>query len=360
MCYRIGVMPTLVKQSDKSQISDRENEKFMQLALVEGRKGLGLTTPNPPVGAVIVNEHGRVIGRGWHQKAGGPHAEIIAIEKAAETHGRAALKGSSLYVTLEPCSTQGKTPPCCDAIVEAGIKKVFFGTTDPNPDNSDGAVPILKKKGIEVASGICEDDAIYLIRFFKRHIETGRPYVIAKTAMTLDGHTTLPPGKGQWISSLESRDDVQYLRRQCDAILVGGETVRADNPMLTLRGKYAEGRDQPQRVVLTAVKGLPEDAKLFNDEHADNTQIYHGLSFDKVLDDLGKRGITSVLLESGGRLFSHGIGLKMIDEVVFYMAPIIGGGDNKLMPVNGLIAELEDLTVDRIGPDVRITGRIVK
>ncbi len=351
---------TQVKLPETSPFSNSEKERFMQIALVEGRRGLGLTRPNPPVGAVIVDRNGRLLGKGWHRKAGTAHAEVVAMQDAICRFGPDCLVGASMFVTLEPCSSHGRTPPCCQAIIDAGIRRVYIGTTDPNPLHAGAAIPLLGEAGITVSVGICRDDAEYLIRFFKRRIETGRPYVIAKTAMTLDGHTTLPPGHGQWISSLESRDDVQYLRRQCDAILVGGETVRADDPMLTLRGRYAEGRDQPERIVLTAVKGLPEEAKVFNDEFADRTHVYHGIPLDKVLDDLGKREISSVLLESGGRLFSHGIGRQLIDEVVFYMAPILGGGDNKLMPVNGLMAELEDLTVDRIGPDIRITGRVKK
>lgn len=332
----------------------------MQLALLEGRKGLGLTSPNPPVGAVIVDNDGTILGRGFHSKAGTAHAEVKAINDAYEKLGPDRIRGANIFVTLEPCSTQGKTPPCCDAIIRSGIRRVFVGAIDPNPAHAGAAVSILNEAGVDIVTGILEDDAEYLIRFFRRRMETGRPYIIAKTAMTLDGRTTLPPERGQWISSLESRDDVQHLRRQCDAIMVGGETVRTDDPMLTLRGKYAEGREQPERIVVTAVKNLPLSAKLFNDAHADRTHVYHGQPLERVLDDLGKRGICSVLMESGGSLFSHAIGRKLIDEVVFYMAPIIGGGSNTVMPINGIMADIEDLNVEMIGPDIRVTGRIVK
>lgn len=332
----------------------------MQLALLEGRKGLGLTSPNPPVGAVIVSDDGKVLSRGFHARAGAAHAEAKAIEDAIKNVGPDRIRGANLFVTLEPCSTHGKTPPCCDAVIRSGIRRVFIGAIDPNPAHAGAAVSILSEAGVAVATGILEEDAEYLIRFFRRRVETGRPWVIAKTAMTLDGHTTLPPGRGQWISSLESRDDVQHLRRQCDAIMVGGETVRTDNPMLTLRGDYAKGREQPERIVVTAVKNLPSDAKVFNDEFAHRTHVYHGQPLEKVLDDLGKRGICSVLMESGGCLFSHAIGRKLVDEVVFYMAPILGGGPNTLIPVKGIMADLEDLTVQMIGPDIRVTGRVVK
>lgn len=332
----------------------------MQIALLEGRKGLGLTSPNPPVGAVIVDREGRIISKGFHARAGTAHAEVVAINNALESVGPDPIRGASLFVTLEPCSTTGRTPPCCDAIIRAGIRHVFAATSDPHPAHNGAARDILVERGVSYCQGILEEDARYLIRFFERRITRGLPWVIAKTAMTLDGHTTLPPERGQWISSLESRDDVQQLRRQCDAILVGGETVRKDNPMLTLRGKYAEGREQPERIVVTAMKDLPPHARIFNDEHAHRTHVYHGQPLEKVLEDLGKRGICSVLMESGGSLFSHAIARKLIDEVVFYIAPLIGGGDHVVMPVNGVMADLTDLTVDRIGPDIRITARVVK
>jgi diaminohydroxyphosphoribosylaminopyrimidine deaminase/5-amino-6-(5-phosphoribosylamino)uracil reductase len=353
-------MRTELKPKQRNPFSEKDRENFMQQALLEGRKGLGLTSPNPPVGAVIVNDEGKILGRGFHARAGTGHAEVNAINDVIAKTGPEGTKGTNLFVTLEPCSTHGRTPPCCESIIRAGIKRVFIGTMDPNPDHAGAADSILKEAGITVVSGILQEDADYLIRFFRRRVETGLPWVIAKTAMTLDGHTTLPPERGQWISSLESRDDVQQLRRQCDAILVGGETVRTDDPMLTLRGKYAEGREQPERIVVTAVKDLPLMARIFNDEFANRTHVYHGKPLEKVLEDLGSRGICSVLMESGGSLFSHAIGRKLIDEVVFYMAPIIGGGPNTVMPVNGIMADIEDLTVQMVGPDIRVTGRVVK
>ena len=283
-------MPKVESATKESPTSQADRERFMSIALLEGRKGLGLTSPNPPVGAVLVDSDDRILGKGYHLRAGTPHAEIHAINNATEQFGAEALRGADLYVTLEPCSTEGRTPACCDAIIEAGIGRVFVGTTDPNPDHAGAAIPILKEAGIEVSVGLLEEDANYLIRFFRRRIETGLPWVIAKTALTLDGHTTLPPERGPWISSEQSREDVQFLRRQVDAILVGGETVRADNPRLTLRGKFAEGREQPERIVVTATKDLPQDAGLFNDEFADRTHVYHGQPLEKVLKDLGKAG----------------------------------------------------------------------
>lgn len=355
-------MSSIVSQKNQQSLpfTEKQRTEFMQMALLEGRKGLGLTSPNPPVGAVIVDANGNVLGKGFHSKAGTAHAEVKAINEISERLGPDALRGSSLFVTLEPCSTTGKTPPCCEAIIRSGIRHVLVSSTDPWPGHEGSAEEVLTEKGVSYTSGLLQEDGDYLIRFFRRRVETGLPWVIAKTAMTIDGHTTLPAERGQWISSLESRDDVQQLRRQCDAILVGGETVRQDDPMLTLRGKYAEGREQPERIVVTAIKDLPLSAKLFNDEFAERTQVYHGEPLEKVLEDLGSRGISAVLMESGGSLFSHAIGRKLIDEVVFYLAPIIGGGDKTIMPIPGVMADLEELQVDRIGPDVRITARVIK
>ncbi len=338
---------------------DQTDEEFMRLAIAEGRKGLGVTLPNPPVGAVITDGR-EILGKGWHQKAGEAHAEVNAIRDAVERHGAEAIRGKTLYVSLEPCSTEGRTPPCVKAVFDAGLARVVIGCRDPNPAHAGAGITELNLAGVEVKSSVCEDEAKRLVRFFAKHITTGRPYVIAKTAMTLDGRTTLPAEHGQWISSPQSREDVQRLRRQIDAILVGGETLRVDNPKLTLRGEYADGREQPLRVVLTAEKNLPEDHHLFTDEFSDRTEVFYGASLSKTLDKLGGRGITSVLLESGGRLFSHGIANGLIDEAVFYIAPIIGGGEKRVMPGDGAMANLEDMFITRVGPDLRVSGLITK
>ncbi len=342
---------------------ESSDDSLMLLALSEAEQGLGLTSPNPPVGAVIVKDE-TILGKGWHRKAGGPHAEIEALRDAREKFGSESIRDSSIFVTLEPCSTHGKTPPCVEAIIEAGIGRVVIGCLDPNPAHSGSASSILKKVGVDVVAGVCEEQARHLIRFFSRHIVTGLPYVIAKTATTLDGRTTLPKEMGQWISSKESREDVQALRRQMDAVLVGGETMRVDNPRLTIRGENAAGRDtQPLRVVLTSrPDDLPKNHHLFTDEFADRTQIFSGNSLATVLADLGRQGVTSVLLESGGRLFAQGMAEGLIDEVVLYIAPMIGGGTTRLMPQanDNLLTHLETVSVEKIGPDTKITAQIVK
>ncbi|MDF1860966.1 MAG: bifunctional diaminohydroxyphosphoribosylaminopyrimidine deaminase/5-amino-6-(5-phosphoribosylamino)uracil reductase RibD [Verrucomicrobiales bacterium] len=333
-----------------------DDERYLRAALEQGEKGLGRTSPNPAVGAVIVRK-GEIIGRGWHRKAGGAHAEVEAIQDAVANVGREALDGSAIYVTLEPCSTQGKTPPCVQAILDAGIARVVTGATDPNPAHAGAGFEILRKAGVEVTTGVLVEEANHLIRYFAKRITTGLPFVIAKTAATLDGRTTLGPGQSQWISSSESREDVQRLRRECDAILVGGETLRQDNPSLTRRRRDIVDSEQPLRVVLTSDEALPEGHSLFTDEHKDRTRVYLGISLRESLIQLAGEGVNAVLLESGGRLLGHALEDQLVDEVVLYLAPKLGGGATRLLPVDNVLTNLGDLDVAKIGRDLRIVGR---
>ena len=335
------------------------DKNYMAEALADGAKGLGLTSPNPPVGAIIVSE-GVIIGRGWHKVAGGPHAEIVALGDAERKFGPDAARGATLYVTLEPCSTQGRTPPCTAALLAAGLKRVVVGTVDPNPAHAGAGLEILRGAGIEVVTPVLEKEAQDLIRFFTRHITTGLPWVIAKSAITLDGRTTLPPGFGSWVSSKAARDDVQSLRRQCDAILVGGETFRRDDPALTLRGKWSKGRIQPWRVILTADPDLPEHYQMFTDNHTNRTLVHEGISLQESLTRLAKVGVTSVLLESGGRLLSHALSEGFVNEMVLYLAPTLGGGDHHLISGEGILGTLSEMEVAMVGPDVRIRGRVMR
>lgn len=335
------------------------DEHHMREALAAGAKGLGTTSPNPPVGAVVVRD-GEVIGRGWHERAGEAHAERRALADVFARHGAGAARGATLYVTLEPCSTHGRTPPCTDAILEAGISRVVVSATDPNPVHAGGGLDLLSAAGVEVTTGILEKEGRDLIRFFARHITTGRPWVIAKTAATLDGRTTLPEGMGQWISNEASREDVQSWRRQCDAILVGGETFRRDNPALILRGIWAEGRQQPWRVVLCASGDLPATHRLFTDEHRERTIVHTGLTLAESLDRLGGLGVCAVMLESGGRLLAQALGEGLVDEVILYFAPLLGGGTSRLFPLDGLVARIEDPEYLAIGDNLRVRGRIAK
>lgn len=332
-----------------------EDRTWMQIALHEGRKGLGLTSPNPSVGAVLVKKD-QILGKGWHRQAGGPHAEIVAIEDALQRHSAADVKGATLYVTLEPCSTTGKTGACTEAIRSHKVGRVVVGAIDPNPAHAGAGIEILRKARIAVSTGCREDEALKLIRFFAKHITTGRPHVIAKSAITLDGRTVLRSQDGSWITGKAALEDVQRLRREVDAILVGGETVRRDNPRLTLRGDYAKDRPQPWRVILTATRDLPADAHLLTDEHKDRTMIFHGASLDRTLEILGEKGICSVLIESGGRLFAHALANDLLDEVVLYIAPLIGGGETRLMPLHQTVADLTQVDYQTFGRDLRVTG----
>jgi diaminohydroxyphosphoribosylaminopyrimidine deaminase/5-amino-6-(5-phosphoribosylamino)uracil reductase len=336
-----------------------EDERHMREALAAGAQGLGTTSPNPPVGALIVRD-GEILGRGWHERAGGPHAERHALADAERRHGPGSARGATLYVTLEPCSTHGRTPPCTEAILGAGIGRVVVSATDPNPVHAGAGLDLLRAAGVEVTTGVLEDEGRDLIRFFARHITTGMPWVIAKTAATLDGRTTLPEGMGPWISNEAAREDVQSWRKQCDAILVGGETFRRDNPALTLRGRWAEGRPQPWRVVLTSDRNLPSTHRLFTDEHRERTLVHEGISLRESLGLLGQRGVTSVMMESGGRLLGHAIAEGLVDEVILYLAPVLGGGGTRLIPVEGLVARLDRIESLPIGDNLRVRGRVAK
>lgn len=323
---------------------------WMARALEEGARGLGKTSPNPAVGAVLVRG-GELIGCGWHRKAGQPHAEVEAIRSA-----RQDPKGATLYVTLEPCSTTGRTPPCVEAIVKAGIKRVVFGIVDPNPAHSGKGLEVLRQSGIQVTGPVLEEKAADLIRYFSRWIVSGLPYVIAKTGMTLDGRITPARGAG-WITGEQAREDVQRLRSEVDAILVGGETIRVDNPRLTLRGIYAAGREQPLRVVVTRSGNLPQTARVFTDEHRGRTRVFHVEHLGEVLHSLGQSGVCSVLLECGGRLMGEAFQRELVDEVCFYVAPRIGGGTRRAVESEGFEVALDEMKVSRFGPDLQIRAK---
>ncbi len=330
------------------------DEAFMREALAEAKKGLGFTHPNPAVGAVIVKAN-RIVARGWHRAAGGPHAEIAAIRNAART------RGTTLYVTLEPCSTQGRTPPCTEAIIRAGFSRVVYGATDPNPRHAGRAGHLLEKAGIAVTAGMLSGECAALNAGWNKWIATGRPYVIAKAGMSLDGRINSPP-EHRWITCAASRRDAMKLRARAQAILVGAETVRADDPQLTIRG--ARRREQPLRVVWTRSGKLPLTAKLFTDEFRDRTLVFHNQSLRSILAELGKRGVASVLIEGGARVLGEAFDRRLVDEVNFYLAPLLIGGP---VPVTGgrgagsmdQAIPLENTTFTRIGPDVKLSGRVI-
>jgi len=336
----------------------------MRAALAEAARGLGHTSPNPAVGSVVVREVGgalQVVGSGWHHRAGLPHAEIEALRSLASP---ALAEGATLYVTLEPCSTHGRTPPCSQAILEAGIRRVVIGTLDPNPAHAGRAVGILRAAGVEVVCGVLENECRRLNLAFNKWIVTRMPWVIAKAGFSLDGRITRPADAPRWITNSASRADTHRLRTQVDAILVGGETLRVDNPQLTLRGlPQDEEFKQPWRVVVSRSGNLPSDATVFTDEHRERTLVFAGRTLRSVLEELGQREVTSVLIEGGMRVLGEAFDEQFVDQVCFYVAPLILGGPK--LVTGGLgsgetreAPQIIDPRYERFGDDLRLTGEV--
>lgn len=337
-----------------------DDERWMRRALEEAARGIGKTAPNPAVGSVIVRD-GVELGAGWHRRAGMPHAEREAIAAVVDLHGAEALRGATAYVTLEPCSTQGRTPACTAGLIEHGVVRVVYAVRDPNPAHAGGADAILQAAGIEVVSGVLETEARHLLRGFDKVQRTGLPWVIWKTAMSLDGRLTRPPGEGMWLTGEASRMEVQRLRAGVDGIVTSGETVRRDLPRLDLRDpQWLDGREQPWRVVISRRGGeLPQDAPLFTDAHRDRTRVWHGQDLHQVLREVvTELGVHTVLLECGGNLAGAFIDARLIDEVVAFAAPMLCGGDISAAGGQGLPSgvTLEDVRFGRFGDDVMMRG----
>jgi len=330
------------------------DEKFMRAALKEAKKALGQTSPNPAVGAVLVIDN-RIVARGHHREAGCGHAEIECLRNfSAPVPTRATL-----YVTLEPCSTAGRTAPCTDAIISAGIRKVVIGAIDVNPRHSGRGITQLRNAGLNVREGVLAEDCAQLNEAFNKWIVTGRPFVIAKCGMSLDGRLTRSPVEPRWITGSSARRHARELRAHVDAVLVGAETVRVDNPRLTVRG--AGQARQPWRIVLTRSGKLPRRARLFSDGLAAQTLIYKAKSLAGVLRDLGKRGITSVLIEGGGDVLGQALDARLIDKVQLYLGPILSAGSVVAFPGWGAdktadAVRLGRISYQRIGQSVCITG----
>ena len=337
------------------------DEGFMRLALREAERGRGHTSPNPAVGAVIVT-NGRVLSRGYHHRAGQPHAEIEALRAlGSETRAR----GATIYVTLEPCSTHGRTPPCTDAIRRAGFARVVIGATDPNPRHAGKAVAILEAAGIAVRTGVLSSECEELNCAFNRWIVTERPWVIAKAALTLDGRLTRPPDEDRWLSGPAARGEAHRLRAQVDAILIGAGTLRADNPRLTVRDvPNADPQRQPWRVVLTRGGDLPVTAHLFTDRWRERTLVYNRRTLRQVLTDLGRREVTSVLIEGGGQVLGQAFTQGLVNEVQFFLTPWLAAGPVSAaaggrfaLPRGSTLCETR---FERLGPDILISGQITR
>jgi diaminohydroxyphosphoribosylaminopyrimidine deaminase/5-amino-6-(5-phosphoribosylamino)uracil reductase len=330
------------------------DDQFMREALREATRSLGDTSPNPAVGAVLVLRN-RVLSRGRHRRAGLPHAEIECLR----SFKRGVPEAAALYVTLEPCSSVGRTGACTDAIIRAGVKSVVIGATDPNPRHRGRAIEVLRNAGIEVRTGVLAEECAVLNEAFNKWIATGIPFVIAKCGMSLDGRLTRPSREGRWITGTTARRHAHGLRARVDAILVGAETIRNDNPRLTVRN--GSRVRQPARVVITRSGKLPRGAHVFTDRFAKNTHVYRTETLPTVLADLGSKNITSVMVEGGGNLLGQALDQRLIDKLQIYLAPIMSGGGVVAFAAEGARSTLEAARLDRvkfekIGPDICVTG----
>ncbi len=329
----------------------------MRKTLRLAEKGWGTTSPNPMVGAIVVKDD-CLVGSGWHRKAGDKHAEVVALEDAGEQ-----ARGATLYVNLEPCCTRGRTPACTDAIIASGIKRVVAASLDPNPEHNGRGADLLRANGIEVVVGIESDKAESLNEAFFCWIQHGRPYVILKMAMTIDGKIATKNGESQWISCPASRNRAQKLRRWADAVMVGAETVRRDDPELTVRHPWNWAR-QPVRIVASRSGDLGDSPRVLGDGKA-ATQVVSFRSREECLEifnGLGNRDITAVLVEGGGELAGEMLSFGVVDKIVLFVAPRILGGRESRAVIGGpnpeeLIGkEVADIKIGRSGDDIVITG----
>jgi diaminohydroxyphosphoribosylaminopyrimidine deaminase / 5-amino-6-(5-phosphoribosylamino)uracil reductase len=379
--------------------------RFMRLALRLARKGYGSASPNPMVGAVLV-KGGKIIGRGWHRRAGLPHAEIEALH-AAQKRGHDA-RGATLYVTLEPCSTHGRTPPCTKAIIAAGIKRVVIGAIDPNPSHAGKALKILKRAHVDVfdfrtsgtdgqkISGHC----VRLNEPFNHWIVHRTPFVTVKAAMTLDGKIATASGESKWITSEQSREFAMNLRQGADAILVGVNTILADDPSLTVRTRMANGEGKSakplRRIVLDSQARTPPTAKVVSDEFAAQTTIVVTKAAPKkrvaalarrvnvlvapqskiknqkskihlpwLLKKLGAENVTHLLVEGGGEVNSSFLLTGLAQRIAFFYAPRVLGGHDSRRAVGGEgahspdeIINLRELEWRTLGKDLLLTARV--
>ena len=348
----------------------------MQRCLQLAAKALGKTSPNPLVGAVVVRE-GKVVGEGFHPCAGQPHAEVFALKEAGEK-----AKGATIYVSLEPCNHYGRTPPCTEALITAGVSKVVVGMVDPDPRVSGGGIARLRDAGIEVAVGVEEDACRQLNEAFIHRILYQLPFGILKYAMTLDGKIAAASGHSAWVTTKASRQQVHQLRSSCDAVIIGGNTVRRDNPQLTTHGI---GDRNPLRVVMTRHLELPTDCNLWHTEIAttlvftqlgSNPQLQRQLT-DKgvevielasltpkvVMKQLYDRGLSNILWECGGTLAARAIADGVIQKVLAFIAPKIIGGQTAPSPVGDLnltkmtdALPLERIKLQAIDKDILVEG----
>lgn len=349
----------------------------MARALQLAERGRASTHPNPRVGCVIVRD-GEVVGEGWHQQAGGPHAEVLALRAAGE-----AARGAEMYVTLEPCSHHGRTPPCADVVVAAGVRKIWVASGDPNPRVAGQGIERLRAAGIAVETGVLESQALALNRGFVSRMTRLRPWLTLKLAASLDGRTAMASGESRWITGEAARADVHRLRAEAGAVLTGVGTVLADDPQLSCRESECRKSlpRQPDRIVLDAEARVPVTAKVWADgarrfwftadagpapngvERIVVPRVQHGLALDAVLAELAWREVNEVLAECGPRLAGALLQQGRVDELVIYLAPMLLGHDARpLAHLPGLErlsqrVRLEWLDLRQLGADLRLTAR---
>ena len=353
------------------------DQRFMEQALTLAEKGEGTVNPNPLVGALVV-KGGEIVGQGYHQIFGGPHAEVFALAEAG-----AKARGATLYVNLEPCSHHGKTPPCTDRILQAGIQRVVIATHDPNPLTHGRGVARLEQAGLEITEGVLEKPAQRMNEIFFKFITTGLPFIQLKLATTLDGKIATRAGDSKWISGEAARTETHRLRRRFASVLVGAETVIADDPELTVR--HVAGRN-PIRIVLDGRGRIPIEARLLRQPGRTivvtasmqqekekrlidaGTEVWHldnreRVNLSVLLERLGEEAIDSVLVEGGGETAASFLEADLVDKVSFFIAPLILGGQNAAPAVGGegvaKIADgipLTDVDVTQVGEDTLYTG----
>lgn len=358
------------------------DEEYMSLALHLAKKGVGWTTPNPMVGAVIV-KNGRVIGQGWHEKCGQPHAERNALASCTEQ-----MQGAVMYVTLEPCCHYGKQPPCTEAILNAGIKQVVVGSRDPNPLVGGRGIQILREYGVEVVEGVLEDECVRLNEVFFHYIKTKRPFVVMKYAMTLDGKIAAYTGVSKWVTGKQARDHVQEQRHRYTGIMVGVGTILADDPLLTCR---KAGCKNPVRIICDTDLRTPLNARVVTTAKQASTILAtccpqrekwtayqqagcrillmerkNGrVDLERLMARLGQEGIDSILLEGGGTLNWAALETGIVRKVQAYIAPKLFGGRTAKTPVEGTgvsspdgAFHLKNTTITQLGEDILLEGEV--
>ena len=352
---------------------------YMAMALRLAEKGLYTTSPNPRVGAVVVND-GKVVGEGWHQRAGQAHAEVIALQQAGER-----AKGSTLYVTLEPCSHDGKTGPCSKAVLETGVARVVYGHEDPNPEVASAGITELREAGVQVDGPVMESQARALNPGFIKRMSMGMPFVRIKMATSLDGRTAMPDNNSFWITGPKARADVQRLRGRSCAVITGWKTVEQDQAALTVRPEEFDiddsslGERQPLRVLVDSQLRLAQDARFFKasspilvanaareetSEHIEYARYpvkNDRIELEALLKDLAKRGCNEVLVEAGAGLAGAFFRLGVVDELVIYLAPRVMGSDARALFDLPLMIMDEALPlrfndVRTVGRDIRVTA----